>query len=570
MNHRFSRSRNLAYAGAVFLIALMLLAPGIDAPFSKDAEPQSAQWIQSVASGANILLPRDYYRRIDPKPPLFYWLSGALTAISGGKVNETRARTVSLVAAAAIVAEVWLVASVRISPAAGIVAFFFAIGSYGFAARATVALTDMLMTLFVFSAWNLLFEAFDAPPRPTRILTLGLIVGLGILTKGPVVVALIALAGLLHILLTNRSIATLATQRWPWITVAIAILIASGWYIPALTANDHQYVQLFFSENTGHFLPAAMGGTGEDARPLYFIAVRMFSGMLPISLLLPILVLALAKHTLPSATRKAILFQLSLVAAVLIFFSVASAKRDDYILPALPSLAIAFAALFVAPDEPDSRWLARSLEISATAITTIMAAAMVGITIWTRTHPPTQHAMNVGPDRLQIIFLVDEARTMGSRFVSMVITLVLGSVIAVRAMLTRRTILCGLALGIASAAMALFVTSTIRFDLNRARTLKYAAEEIEQTCDLRTLRIVDGINYELSSYVGAGIAPLVLDGKIDPDARCLFAYDRELARLDADVRSRLKAQERWDLAGRDGPAALYEISPGPGDLKPVP
>jgi len=570
VNHQVSRSRTLAYAVAAFIVALVLLAPGIDAPFSKDAEPQSAQWMQSVASGANILLPRDYYGRIDPKPPLFYWLSGALVALSGGKVNETRGRIVPLLAAAVVVAEVWLVASTRISPVAGIIAFFFAIGSYGLAARATVALTDMLMTLFVFSAWNLLFETFDTPPRPKRILTLGLIVGLGILTKGPVVVALIALAGLLYIFVTNRSIADVATQRWPWMAVAIAALVASGWYLPALAANNREYLKLFFSENTGHFLPAALGGTGEAARSWYFIAVRMFSGMLPISLLLPILVLALAKNAFPSEMRKAVLFQLSLAAAVLIFFSLASAKRDDYILPALPSLAMVLAALFASRASTGSGWLQRSVEISATAITTIMAAAVIAVVIWTQIHPSTRNAMNVGPDRLQLIFFVDEARAMGSRFASMLITLVVAAVIAIRAMLNRQTILCGIALGIASAAAALFVTSTIRLDLDRTRTLKYAAEEIAQTCDPRTLGIVDEINYELSSYVGAGIPPLVHEGKIDAEARCLFAYDRELARLDDTVRARLRSVERWDLAGRDGPAALYEISPPPGDLKPTP
>ncbi len=40
------------------------------------------------------------------------------------------------------------------------------------------------------------------------------------------------------------------------------------------------------------------------------------------------------------------MFQLSFLLAMLIFFSVASAKRDDYVLPGIPSLAILFAALF--------------------------------------------------------------------------------------------------------------------------------------------------------------------------------------------------------------------------------
>src|SRR5260370_8853493 len=44
--------------------------------------------------------------------------------------------------------------------------------------------------------------------------------------------------------------------------------------------------------------------------------------------------------------RKPLLFQLAMALAVVLLFSVASSKRDDYILPALPPLAILFASLF--------------------------------------------------------------------------------------------------------------------------------------------------------------------------------------------------------------------------------
>ena len=45
-----------------FAIAIVILAQGISAPFVKDAEPQAAQWIQDVADGRGLLIPRDCWR----------------------------------------------------------------------------------------------------------------------------------------------------------------------------------------------------------------------------------------------------------------------------------------------------------------------------------------------------------------------------------------------------------------------------------------------------------------------------------------------------------------------------
>ena len=60
----------------------------------------------------------------------------------------------------------------------------------------------------------------------------------------------------------------------------------------------------------------------------------------------PALALAFTRSGFAPPIRKPMLFQLAMVAAVVLLFSVSSAKRDDYILPALPPLAILFATLF--------------------------------------------------------------------------------------------------------------------------------------------------------------------------------------------------------------------------------
>src|SRR5271155_3644604 len=84
------------------LFAFVVLIQGIGAPFQKDAEPQSAEWIQSIARDGHWLIPVDAYGYTDRKPPLFYWLSALVTKSTGGAVDEVRARVVSVVAGTAL------------------------------------------------------------------------------------------------------------------------------------------------------------------------------------------------------------------------------------------------------------------------------------------------------------------------------------------------------------------------------------------------------------------------------------------------------------------------------------
>src|SRR5215470_9695738 len=105
------RPVTLAFA-AIF--AFVVLVQGISAPFQKDAEPQSAEWIQSIVRDGHWLIPHDAYGYTDRKPPLFYWLSAIVAKATGGAVDEVRARTVSVVSgtALAVVVLAWTAANV--------------------------------------------------------------------------------------------------------------------------------------------------------------------------------------------------------------------------------------------------------------------------------------------------------------------------------------------------------------------------------------------------------------------------------------------------------------------------
>ena len=271
----------------------------------------------------------------------------------------------------------------------GWLALTFVLGTYGFASRATLDLTDMLLSLLLFAAWCCVYRLLEGKDGDSRAVPIvgGILLGLAVLTKGPVAIALIGLAGLIYLLLLRRSPLEVLARGWPWLMIALALAIAACWYVPAFIGGGRLVIGVFVSENFGHFMPSAMGGTGEASRPLWYIAARMFGGALPQSMLCGALAIALWRRDGDERARNPLLFQLSLVLAVLGFFSIASSKRDDYILPAMPPLAILFAALFtgaaIVPERSSSP-SGRVRDVTAAAIAAAYVAFVVGALIVAR------------------------------------------------------------------------------------------------------------------------------------------------------------------------------------------
>ena len=210
----------------------------------------------------------------------------------------------SVVAGTALAVSVlaWTVANVGASE--GWLAFLFMLGTYGFASRATEALTDMLLTFLLFAAYSAIYPMLDSPTPdlPRRKIFVGVMLGLGILTKGPVAIVLCAIAVSIFLVIERRNPLALLRNRWPWQVLAIAIAIGAVWYVPAAIIGGHKIVRIIFAENFGHFMPAKLGGTGESYRPFYYIAARLLGGAFPMTLL--ILPAAIAFYTGEIAAEK--------------------------------------------------------------------------------------------------------------------------------------------------------------------------------------------------------------------------------------------------------------------------
>ncbi|MGA6972748.1 MAG: glycosyltransferase family 39 protein [Candidatus Binatus sp.] len=525
------------------IFAFIILVQGISAPFQKDAEPQSAEWIQSIVRDGHWLIPSDAYGYTDRKPPLFYWLSAIVADATGGTVAEVRARAVSVIAGTALATAILAWTAANVGASEGWLAFLLILGTYGFASRATEALTDMLLTFLLFTAYSAIHALLETPPAesPRRKIFVGVILGLGILAKGPVAVVLCALAASIYLLIERRNPLAMLRERWPWQVVAIAVAIGAIWYIPAAIVGGHKIIRIIFAENFGHFMPAKLGGTGESYRPFYFIAARLLGGAFPMTLLIIPAALAFYTGEVSSEKRTPVIYQVSMSLAVLLFFSIASVKRDDYILPALPGIAILCASVFTLAARA---WAAKLRD----ALVVLWVCSPILIA-FLRFFP---HANLQSSDAAYYAVF----QTVGKSLYVLFIAWLLTTVAAIYALVRHREIVIGAAFGLLALIGSLLWTIWLRPGLADARSINSFVPIIAAHVRSDQLCIPNGINYELSYYYGAAVPDLT-----NPKCAYLLATSRELDAITPEYRARLKLLAKSNLIGGGGPPALFEISP---------
>ena len=544
-----------ATLAAAALFAFIVLVQGISAPFQKDAEPQSAEWIQSIVRDGHWLIPHDAYGYTDRKPPLFYWLSALVAEATGGNVDEVRARAVSVVAGTALAVSVlaWTVANVGASE--GWLAFLFMLGTYGFASRATEALTDMLLTFLLFAAYSAIYPLLDAPMYESpgssrRKIFVGAVLGLGVLAKGPIAIVLCALAASIYLLIGRRNPIALLRQRWPWQVVAIAVAIGAVWYVPAAIVGGHKIERIIFAENFGHFMPERLGGTGESYRPFYFIAARLLGGAFPMTILILPAALAFYTGEVAAEKRRLVIYQVSMSLAVLLFFSIASVKRDDYILPAIPGIAILCASAFTL----EARGIAAKLRDMIVAL--FVLGPILAATLFFFVPAQLPHVDLQSSDATYYSFFRSNAATLAGPVVEVGIVWLVAAAAAIFALIRRSAIASGIAFGLIALSTSLFWTTTLRPGVAAMRSVKSFAPIVTQHVKADQLCIPGGINYELSYYYGGAVPDLK-----NPKCAYLIATPRELDAMTPEYRARLKLIAKSDLVGGRGPPALFEISP---------
>ena len=218
---------------------------------------------------------------------------------------------------------------------AGLAGAFILCLSARFLYQSRMITTDGLLCLCVVAAWALGQRAGRRGRPEFMWCALSAIAcGLGVLTKGPVALALIIVPLFVHQMLCKRTFRQMLRFFLPYL--AIALGLAAPWFA-IMAWRDPIFLREFFW--THHVVMRFLRPLHEE--PAWFYVPALLVGMLPWTLLLPAVVKSVFRSSGPEDRPAELRYVLLCCLWCLVFFSTASCKRIGYILPAMPTLALA-------------------------------------------------------------------------------------------------------------------------------------------------------------------------------------------------------------------------------------
>ena len=337
---------------AVFVVVVALLVPDLGGQnvWSKD-EARDGLVARDMVERGSWLIPHIGGRIYPYKPPLFHWL---VALMSPAGVTEWSLRLPSVLAAAGTAAATFAMGTRLGGIATGMVAVAMLVSSPAFVEWARMGRLEMLLVFWITAgAWSAM-RWLEGEQRRHAV-GLGLALGFGCLTKGPVgLLPLAALVGARAFLgpWSKQTVAGLAIA----LTVAIALPLA--WLGVAASLLPE----------IGAYLGAAVEVLADEtrvsrARHALYAAEAIGVGFLPWTLLMPGALIVLLRRW-PVAWRR-LVFPLLWAGLVLIAFTVLISPRAAHFLPVYPALALIVAWAWSCASR-DRLWM--SLPLAAAVI----------------------------------------------------------------------------------------------------------------------------------------------------------------------------------------------------------
>ena len=368
----------------LLLAAAVVLGAGIGMrdPWPSD-EPRFALVARTMVETGDWLFPHRGSELYPDKPPMLMWLQ----ALSYQLTGHWRVAFLlpSLLAGLATLWLVWDLGRRLFTPRAGLLAALAVLSAVMFSYQFKRAQIDPLVTLLITLAnWGLLRHLLGGPDW--RAFWLGCFAaGLGVITKG---VGVIALLMLLPYALARRQgwqgLSKTGGQGtgdgWRWAGGALAFVAAIAlWLVPmaavALARGTPEYLgymnEILFNQTARRYAGQVGGHYGKGW--WYFIPVLLLH-FFPLSLAYLPAWREVRAGWQQRDGRYAVL--LGWCALVLLFFTLAGGKREVYVLPMLPMLALALGPTLVRI--ADAAWLRRT----ALAATVVLGGALAGAAGW--------------------------------------------------------------------------------------------------------------------------------------------------------------------------------------------
>jgi 4-amino-4-deoxy-L-arabinose transferase-like glycosyltransferase len=300
-------------------------------------EPRYAEASQQMLQSGDWVVPRFLDELRARKPPLIYWCQASAMAVLGQTAFAARLPSViAMLLTLAIVAEtVRLVAG----KTHALWTVFILASSLWVICLAKIALTDSVMLLWTAIAEICLYRIWNDVSRSgsgwIEWIVLAVATGLGVLTKGPIILVLIgtALALAAFELIDRRRLPRLSLRTVLQVVVAIAIVaLIGGSWLYLVDRRAPGFLRLMLAEALGHVETGREGHGGWPGEQFAMI----WATYMPWSLLLPMAMVIGWKRRAEPATRYALA---AVIGPWLMMEFCIRTKLPHYMLPAFGPLA---------------------------------------------------------------------------------------------------------------------------------------------------------------------------------------------------------------------------------------
>lgn len=373
--------------GWFLLFAFVLIAAGMGLrdPWPSD-EPRFTLVARQMVESGQWLIPQRGSDLYSDKPPMLFWLEGAAFKLTGSW--RIAFLLPSLLASLGTLWLTWDLGRRLWSPRAGLWAAGAVLFAFQFTYQAKRAQIDPLVVAWITLAnWGLLLHFLRGPAWPKYWLGC-FAAGLGVITKGVGALALLMFLPFLYA--RWRGWPDVLRERAPlrWLAgFGLFLLPVVAWGGAVLVAAAHHgtpeyqaYVDdLFLRQTAGRY-----AASWDHHKPFWYFLPVIALSWLPLALAWP---QALARWRNALRARDArILLPLGWSAMLLVFFSIPDGKRDVYLMPALPMMALAVAPWL--EDIARGRWV-RGAALALGVGVGLVAAA---VALWVLLADPPQAA----------------------------------------------------------------------------------------------------------------------------------------------------------------------------------
>lgn len=331
---------------APLVVAAVLFLPAIGTRItSLEDEARYALKARTMLETGDWLLPRIDGEVQMQKSPLFMWAIAAFS-LPGRRVTELTATLPSAISAIAGVGVTLFLGRRMFGARAGLLAAFTLATMFGYYWHARLILADMLMTFFIVAAAALFWTGVgDGASRRGPLIAFWACLGLALSAKGP--------AGLLPLLAFGAFL--IAERGWwrgvadlrPLMGAVIVVLVCAPWALAYALQKEQSYVQNVL---VGDYVGPRRAGWSRRSE-VFFTIGPIVLGAMPWTAFIPAAVWSGWWRGDRDIARK-FRFLLFWVLTYVIVITAMPQKRDRYLLPLFPALALMIGWLW-------DRWAAR-------------------------------------------------------------------------------------------------------------------------------------------------------------------------------------------------------------------